>query len=121
MNPTPSLARRLGTRDAVVLGLASMIGAGVFSALAPAADVARVGLLIGVTLAAGVGNRLGCGAVAHPSKDGRWVAGGRSSMAIAQRPVCARWQRTVTLSIIPRKNPNPARARGRIALFGENG
>ena len=32
-----SLARRLGTKDAVVVGLGSMIGAGVFSAFAPAA------------------------------------------------------------------------------------
>jgi basic amino acid/polyamine antiporter, APA family len=32
------LARRLGTTDAVVIGLGSMIGAGVFSAFSPAAD-----------------------------------------------------------------------------------
>ena len=35
-----ALARKLGTRDAVVIGLGSMIGAGVFSAFAPAAAAA---------------------------------------------------------------------------------
>jgi APA family basic amino acid/polyamine antiporter len=52
---TPSrLARRLGLRDAVVLGLGSMIGAGVFAALAPAARAAGNGLLLGLGLAAAV-------------------------------------------------------------------
>ncbi|MGN6241414.1 MAG: amino acid permease, partial [Cellulosimicrobium cellulans] len=44
----PSLARRLGTTDAVVVGLASMVGAGVFSAFAPAAAAAGTGLLVGL-------------------------------------------------------------------------
>lgn len=48
----PSLARRLGTRDAVVIGLGSMIGAGVFAAFAPAAEAAGSGLLIGLAIAA---------------------------------------------------------------------
>lgn len=48
----PSLARRLGTLDAVVIGLGSMIGAGVFSAFAPAAAAAGSGLLIGLGVAA---------------------------------------------------------------------
>jgi APA family basic amino acid/polyamine antiporter len=49
-----TLARRLGTQDAVVLGLASMIGAGVFSAFSPAAEAAGIGLLIGLAIAAAV-------------------------------------------------------------------
>jgi basic amino acid/polyamine antiporter, APA family len=49
-----TLARRLGTRDAVVVGLGSMIGAGVFSAFGPAAAAAGGGLLVGLALAAGV-------------------------------------------------------------------
>ena len=49
---SPSLARRLGTGDAVVIGLGSMIGAGVFAAFAPAAQAAGSGLLIGLALAA---------------------------------------------------------------------
>jgi APA family basic amino acid/polyamine antiporter len=46
------LARRLGTGDAVVIGLGSMIGAGVFAAIGPAAKAAGGGLLIGLALAA---------------------------------------------------------------------
>lgn len=37
MTDGPRLARRLGTTDAVVIGLGSMIGAGVFAAVAPTA------------------------------------------------------------------------------------
>lgn len=46
------LARRLGLTDAVVIGLGSMIGAGVFAAVGPAAKAAGNGLLIGLLLAA---------------------------------------------------------------------
>lgn len=47
------LRRRLGVFDAVVVGLGSMIGAGIFGALAPAAREAGSGLLLGL-FAAGV-------------------------------------------------------------------
>ena len=73
------LARRLGTTDAVVIGLGSMIGAGVFSAFAPAAAAAGSGLLIGLLLAAGVAY---CNAVAsaqlaaqYPTSGGTYVYG----------------------------------------------
>ncbi|MER6308660.1 APC family permease [Streptomyces sp. NPDC001657] len=46
------LQRRLGVSDAVVIGLGSMIGAGIFAALAPAARAAGSGLLIGLAVAA---------------------------------------------------------------------
>lgn len=46
------LQRRLGLTDALVIGLGSMIGAGIFAALAPAAHAAGSGLLIGLALAA---------------------------------------------------------------------
>jgi APA family basic amino acid/polyamine antiporter len=46
------LARRLGLFDAVVIGLGSMIGAGVFAAIGPAAEVAGSGLLVGLGCAA---------------------------------------------------------------------
>lgn len=52
MSGQGALARRLGTGDAVVIGLGSMIGAGVFAAFAPAAEAAGGGLLIGLILAA---------------------------------------------------------------------
>ena len=50
----PQLARRLGLTDAVLIGLGSMVGAGVFSAFAPAAAAAGAGLLIGLGIAAAV-------------------------------------------------------------------
>ena len=76
---TPALARRLGTGDAVVIGLGSMIGAGVFSAFQPAAEAAGSGLLIGLALAAAVAY---CNAVAsaqlaaqYPESGGTYVYG----------------------------------------------
>jgi basic amino acid/polyamine antiporter, APA family len=58
MTPVPSqagpagLARRLGTGDAVVVGLGSMIGAGVFVAYGPAAAAAGSGVLPALAVAA---------------------------------------------------------------------
>lgn len=49
---SPSLQRRLGTADAVVIGLGSMIGAGVFVVFGPAAAAAGSGLLVGLAVAA---------------------------------------------------------------------
>src|ERR1700760_1903557 len=46
------LERRLGTFDAVTIGLGSMVGAGIFVALGPAAAAAGSGLLIGLAVAA---------------------------------------------------------------------
>jgi basic amino acid/polyamine antiporter, APA family len=73
------LARRLGTTDAVVIGLGSMIGAGVFSAFAPAAAAAGSGLLVGLLLAACVAY---CNAVSsaqlaaqYPTSGGTYVYG----------------------------------------------
>lgn len=48
----PPLARRLGPTDAVVLGLASMVGAGVFVVPALAARAAGSWLLVGLAVAA---------------------------------------------------------------------
>src|SRR5689334_23980314 len=53
-NGPRALARRLGVGDAVVIGLGSMIGAGIFSAFGPAAQAAGSGLLIGLAIAAAV-------------------------------------------------------------------
>ncbi|MFB7031849.1 MULTISPECIES: APC family permease [unclassified Streptomyces] len=46
------MKRRLGVSDAVVIGLGSMIGAGIFAALGPAAGAAGSGLLLALGLAA---------------------------------------------------------------------
>jgi basic amino acid/polyamine antiporter, APA family len=74
-----TLSRRLGTGDAVVIGLGSMIGAGVFSAFAPAAAAAGSWLLVGLGIAAGVAY---CNAVAsaqlaaqYPTSGGTYVYG----------------------------------------------
>src|SRR6187551_701747 len=79
MDTGPGLARRLGTVDAVVIGLGSMIGAGVFSALAPAAAAAGTGLLVGLGIAAVVAY---CNATAsaqlaaqYPTSGGTYVYG----------------------------------------------
>ena len=79
--PSTRLARRLGTFDAVVIGLGSMIGAGVFAAIGPAAAAAGGGLLIGLGLAAVVA---GCNAASsaqlaalYPESGGTYVYGRR--------------------------------------------
>lgn len=46
------LTRRLGTLDAVTVGLGAMLGAGIFAALAPAAAAAGPWLLVGLGIAA---------------------------------------------------------------------
>lgn len=50
--PPAALRRELGVFDAVTIGLGSMIGAGIFVALAPAARAAGDGLLLGLAVAA---------------------------------------------------------------------
>lgn len=50
--PEEGLRRHLGLPDAVLIGLGSMLGAGIFVALAPAARAAGSGLLIGLAVAA---------------------------------------------------------------------
>ncbi|WP_262365543.1 APC family permease [Gordonia sp. OPL2] len=52
MTGEPELRRRLGLGDAVLVGLGSMIGTGVFAVLAPAAAAGGSGLLIGLAIAA---------------------------------------------------------------------
>ncbi|WP_327111126.1 APC family permease [Streptomyces sp. NBC_01341] len=73
------LRRRLGVFDAVVIGLGSMLGAGIFAALAPAASAAGSGLFLGLALAAVVAYcnatssaRL---AVRYPRSGGTYVYG----------------------------------------------
>jgi APA family basic amino acid/polyamine antiporter len=76
---TSRLARRLGTTDAVIIGLGSMIGAGVFAALGPAARAAGNGLLLGLGLAAIVAycNAISSAQLAavYPESGGTYVYG----------------------------------------------
>ncbi|MCV7088142.1 APC family permease [Mycolicibacter hiberniae] len=50
--PHAPLPRRLGVFDAVLIGLGSMVGAGIFVAMAPAARAAGGALLLGLAIAA---------------------------------------------------------------------
>jgi len=77
--PQPALARRLGVGDAVVVGLGSMVGAGVFAVWGPAGRAAGSGLLIGLAIAAVVAY---CNAVSsaqlaavYPVSGGTYVYG----------------------------------------------
>jgi len=76
-----SLERRLGTTDAVVIGLGAMLGAGVFVAISPAAAVAGSLLLVGLAVAAVVAtcNALSSAQLAavHPASGGAYVYGRR--------------------------------------------
>ncbi|WP_308165418.1 APC family permease [Nocardia noduli] len=73
------LRRTLGLNDAVMVGLGSMIGAGIFTALAPAARAAGSGLLLGVAVAAVVAfcNATSSARLAarYPSSGGTYVYG----------------------------------------------
>lgn len=75
------LARRLGLTDAVVIGLGSMIGAGVFAAIGPAAEAAGTGLLVGLVIAAFVAycNATSSAELAavYPESGGAYVYGQR--------------------------------------------
>lgn len=76
-----SLARRLTLGDAVVVGLGSMIGAGVFAAIGPASAAAGAGLLIGLALAAVVAYANATSsaqlAAVYPQAGGTYVYGRR--------------------------------------------
>lgn len=73
------LRRRLGLFDAVLIGLGSMIGAGIFAALAPAAHAAGSGLLLGLAVAAVVAycNAISSARLAalYPASGGTYVYG----------------------------------------------
>ncbi|MER6463563.1 APC family permease [Streptomyces sp. NPDC001228] len=78
-SPPPGLRRTLGVRDAVVIGLGSMIGAGVFAALGPATRAAGTGLLPALAVAAVVAycNALSSARLAarYPQSGGTYVYG----------------------------------------------
>ncbi|MGY4710807.1 APC family permease [Mycolicibacterium sp. CBM1] len=73
------LQRRLGVTDAVIIGLGSMVGAGIFVALAPAAAAAGSWLLVGLAVAGVVAycnaNSSARLAARYPQSGGTYVYG----------------------------------------------
>ncbi len=73
MTQQPELRRTLGVFDAVMIGLGSMVGAGIFAALGPAAGAGGSGVLIGLAVAAVVAY---CNATASARLAARYPASG---------------------------------------------
>ena len=75
------LRRSLGVRDAVIIGVGSMIGAGVFTAWSPATAAAGTGALVGLVIAGLVAlcNAASSAQLAavHPESGGTYVYGRR--------------------------------------------
>ena len=135
MTDQPRLARRLGTTDAVVIGLGSMIGAGVFSAFAPAAAAAGAGLLVGLGIAAVVAY---CNATAsaqlaaqYPTSGGTYVYGRERlgdwwgflagwGFVIGKTASCAAMALTFAAYAVPPAWQRPAAVAAVIALAAVN-
>lgn len=130
-----SLARRLGVRDAVVIGLGSMIGAGIYSALAPAAAAAGAGLLIGLALAAIIAylNATASAQLAaqYPTSGGTYVYGRERlgawpgflagwSFVIGKTASCAAMAMTFAAYVAPGAWQKPVAAAAVVALAAVN-
>lgn len=105
--------RRLGTADAVVLGLGAMLGAGVFTAFSPAAAAAGELLLLALVLAAIVAT---CNAFSsadlaatHPRSGGTYVYAGR---------LLGRWPaRLAGVAFVAGKTSSAAAAAGTLGAY----
>jgi basic amino acid/polyamine antiporter, APA family len=110
------LARRLGTFDAVIIGLASMLGAGVFVVFGPAARAAGSTLLIGLVVAGAVAyaNATASGqlAAAYPRAGGTYTYGRERlgpwwgfaagwSFVVGKTASCAVMATTVAAYLVP--------------------
>jgi APA family basic amino acid/polyamine antiporter len=110
------LRRRLGTTDAVVIGLGSMIGAGVFVVFGPAAAAAGPGLLLALAVAAVVAycNATSSARLAarYPQSGGTYVYGRERlgefwgylagwSFVVGKMASCAAMALTVGLYVLP--------------------
>jgi len=135
MTAAPALARRLGLGDATVIGLGSMIGAGVFAAFTPAAQAAGSGLLIGLVVAAIVAF---CNAAAsaqlaaqYPTSGGTYVFGRMRlgpwwgfvagwSFVVGKTASCAAMALTFAAYVAPPGWERPVGAAAVIALAAVN-
>ena len=135
MSTAPSLHRSLGTRDAVFIGLGSMIGAGVFAAFAPAARAAGNGLLVGLLVAAIVAacNALASAqlAAAHPTSGGTYVYGREElgqwwgflagwSFVVGKTASCAAMALTFASYAVPPEWQKPVAVAAVVALCAVN-
>lgn len=133
--PQPSLARRLGLRDAVVIGLAAMIGAGVFAVWAPAAHAAGSWLLAGLALAAlvAIANAGSTAqlAVRHPEAGGAYRYGRERlgawpgffagwGFVIGKTASCAAMAITAAAYLVPPTWQKPVAVAAVVVLVGVN-
>ncbi|MDQ0893109.1 APC family permease [Agromyces ramosus] len=129
------LARRLGLGDAVAIGLAAMIGAGVFAVWAPAAQAAGAGLLIGLAIAAFVAfaNASSSAQLAarYPDSGGAYRYGRERlgpwpgflagwSFVIGKTASCAAMALTAAAYLVPPEWQKPVAVVAVVALVGVN-
>ncbi len=130
-----ALARRLGLPDAVVIGLGSMIGAGVFAVWAPAAAAAGSALLAGLAVAAVVAvcNATSSAQLAaqYPVSGGTYVYAGERlgawpgflagwSFVIGKTASCAAMALTFAAYVAPPGWSRPVAVLAVLALAGIN-
>jgi APA family basic amino acid/polyamine antiporter len=130
-----TLARRLGVRDAVVLGLGSMLGAGVFVAFAPAAAAAGgLGMLVALALAGFVAfcNATSSARLAarYPESGGTYVYGRERlgdfwgflagwGFVVGKTASCAAMALTIGVYLWP-AHPRPVAVAATVVLTGIN-
>src|SRR3954463_1271178 len=129
------LVRRLGTADAVFIGLGSMLGAGVFAAFAPAAEAAGSWLLLGLAIAAVVAvcNALASAQLAaqYPTSGGTYVYGREQlgpwwgflagwGFVIGKTASCAAMALTFAAYAVPAMWQRPVAAMAVVGLAGVN-
>ncbi|WP_211195900.1 APC family permease [Agromyces sp. H66] len=136
--PSPAhgrLARRLGLRDAIAIGLAAMIGAGVFAVWAPAAQAAGSWLLAGLAIAAlvAVANAGSTAqlAVRHPEAGGAYRYGRERlgpwpgflagwGFVIGKTASCAAMAITAAAYLVPPAWQKPVAVAAVVVLVGVN-
>lgn len=135
MSGGAGLTRRIGLGDAVVIGLGSMVGAGVFAAFGPAARAAGSALLLGLALAAVVAyaNATSSAQLAaqYPASGGTYVYGRERlgpwwgflagwCFVIGKTASCAAMALTVAAYAVPPAWQRPVAAGAVLALTAVN-
>ncbi|MDR5692443.1 amino acid permease [Agromyces indicus] len=129
------MARRLGLRDAVAIGLAAMIGAGVFAVWAPAAQAAGGWLLAGLVVAAFVAfanaGSTAQLAVRHPEAGGAYRYGRERlgawpgflagwGFVVGKTASCAAMALTAAAYLVPGQWQKPVAIAAVVVLVGVN-